>query len=49
MKDILKFKNDVAKYIWAFSYIAKIEILELLLKKCNFIRNDLVEGIIKPP
>ena len=40
-----KLQKDVAKYAKAFSHPARIAILELLVKQCDCICNDLVESL----
>ena len=40
-----KLQKDVAKYAKAFSHPARVAILELLVKKCDCICNDLVESL----
>ena len=40
-----KLQKDVAKFAKAFSHPARVTIMELLVKKCNCICNDLVESL----
>ena len=40
-----KLQKDVAKYAKAFSHPARVAILELLVKQCDCICNDLVESL----
>lgn len=38
-------QKDIAKYTKAFAHPARVAILELLVKKCNCICNDIVESL----
>lgn len=44
-EEYTKLQKDVAKFAKAFSHPARVTIMELLVKKCNCICNDLVESL----
>jgi len=44
-KGYTKLQKEIAKYAKAFSHPARIAILELLVKQCDCICNDLVESL----
>lgn len=44
-EEYTKLQKDTAKYAKAFAHPARIAIMELLVKKCNCICNDLVESL----
>lgn len=44
-EEYTKLQKDIAKYAKAFAHPARIAIMELLVKKCNCICNDLVESL----
>ena len=44
-EEYTKLQKDVAKFAKAFSHPARVTRMELLVKKCNCICNDLVESL----